>query len=168
MAQKSIREAQAKQMIIDHWQGPGKPVIHFAEIGPETDLKKLPGKHTWLKGKLVAKVDELFGKRGKLGYVKIAESCTEVCEWIESLRGKTVKIGERKGKLDHFLIEPFIEHKYEYYLAFTAEREKDVIHFSESGGVDVEEQGESIMQISVELNSEHIIAKAILEYTLEN
>ncbi|MBU2259567.1 ATPase, partial [Patescibacteria group bacterium] len=84
MAQKPIREALAKQLIADCWPSeiPGKPDIKFAAIGPPTKLENLEKNHPWLnKGKIVAKVDELFGKRGKLGYVKVADSFEEARKW---------------------------------------------------------------------------------------
>ncbi|MFH1670725.1 MAG: ATP citrate lyase citrate-binding domain-containing protein [Patescibacteria group bacterium] len=157
MAQKPIREALAKQLIADCWPSeiPGKPDIKFAAIGPPTKLENLEKNHPWLnKGKTAAKVDELFGKRGKLGYMKVADSFEEARKWIEGFRGKEVMVGERTGILNHFLIEPYIEHTTEYYLAFTCEREHDVIHFSDKGGVEVEEQGKSIQTIHVKLNEQ--------------
>ncbi|MBU1911282.1 ATPase, partial [Patescibacteria group bacterium] len=160
MAQKPIREAQAKQLILDNWPSdlPGKPEIKFAAVCPKTNLDSLPSRHPWLnEGKLVAKPDEMFGKRGKLGYVKIAENYEEAKRWIEEFRGKEVMIGERIGKLNNFLIEPFIEHQSEYYLAFTCERENDIIHFSERGGIDVEEQGDAMATIKVPLSQTSII-----------
>lgn len=154
MSQKPIREVQAKNLISDHWSGPGKPSLRFAPIGPETDIDLLPKKFPWLtegekdkkmnktvkKNTLVVKVDELFGKRGKLGYVHMCKNFSDAKRWIEKFRGKEVTIGARKGVLHHFLIEPFIEHKKEYYCAFTCERECDVILSSEHGGIDVEDQ----------------------------
>ena len=158
MAQKPIREATAKRFIADHWPDglkAGKPEIQFAAVVPETDLDKLKVERPWLtQGKLVAKVDELFGKRGKLGYLKIAETFDEAVSWISSFRGKEVMVGQRIGTLNHFLIEPFIEHKDEYYLAFNCERECDVIFFSDKGGIEVEEQGDSIKEIRVKLDDE--------------
>jgi len=164
MAQKPIREAQAKALIAINWpiDIPGKPEIRFAGVNPGTDLNALPSQFSWLKlGKIVVKADEMFGKRGKLGYVKIAENWDEATMWINNYRGKEVMIGERIGKLNNFLIEPFIEHQNEYYLAFTCEREADVIHFSEKGGIDVEDQGDAIKTIKVPLTEEPNIMNVI-------
>ena len=168
MAQKPIREAQAKALIAINWpvEMPGKPEIRFAAVDPQTDLNALHFQHSWIRngqpertgsvraGKIVVKADEMFGKRGKLGYVKIAENWDDAVKWINDYRGKDVMIGERVGRLNNFLIEPFIEHSSEYYLAFTCEREHDVIHFSDKGGVGVEEQGNAITTIRVPLTSE--------------
>lgn len=150
MAQKPLFESTAKKLIAAHWEGPGKPLIHCATVHLGTTPKNLLKEHPWLKQrKLVAKVDELFGKRSKLGYVKVAENFFDAWKWIEHLRGKEVAIGGRRGRLNHFLIEPFIPHTKEYYLALTCERESDVILFSEKGGIDIEEQGDSVHRITV-------------------
>ena len=72
MAQKPIREAQAKALIAANWPSdqPGRPEIRFAAVDSGTDLNELPNSQPWLRnGKIVVKADEMFGKRGKLGYV---------------------------------------------------------------------------------------------------
>ncbi|PIP65088.1 ATPase [Candidatus Peregrinibacteria bacterium CG10_big_fil_rev_8_21_14_0_10_49_16] len=139
MAQKPIREVQAKELIHTQWVGPGKPEF-FLE---KTDV-----------GKCVAKVDELFGKRGKRGYVKVAESEAEARQWVDSLRGKEIEIDGKRGVINHFIIEPYIEHKKEYYLAFTCDRDRDVVLFSKKGGVEIEDQGDSVIRIAVALEKE--------------
>jgi len=158
VAQKPIRETQAKALIRDQWPqeyAAGKPAIRFAEIDGSTDLLALPHNHPWLtEGKVVAKVDELFGKRGKLGYVQVAETWEETKIWMEGLRKTTATVAGRCGVLEHFIVEPFVEHEEELYLAFTCERTEDVILFSRKGGMDVEEQGASIVRIPVPLGTE--------------
>jgi ATP-citrate lyase beta-subunit len=153
MAQKPIREVQAKKLLKDNWGDKSPPTVVYIEVNPETDIKTLPKEHLWLKkGKLVVKVDELFGKRGKLGYVKIAKDFKEAQKWIEEHRGKEVTINDRKGTLNNFIIEPFIEHKKEYYLAFTCEKACDVILFSDKGGIEVEDLNEKdIARIEIPL-----------------
>src|SRR3989344_5797828 len=154
MAQKPLYEAQAKKLINEEWGTiPGKPLIQYVSVTPNAPLPVLP---QWGRSptKCVAKVDELFGKRGKLGYVKIAKDFNDAKKWINGLRGKEVQIGERRGTLNHFLIEPFIEHKTEYYLSFSGERENDVIFFSAAGGMEIEEQGDSVKKIEVPLDQE--------------
>ena len=167
MAQKPLREATAKMLIAAHYAGragaperagsvrAGEPVIRFAEVHPGTDLPALPERHAWLQtGKLVVKADELFGKRMKLGYVAICRSWDEATAWISERRGKSATIGVRTGTLDHFIVEPFVEHSVEYYLAFAAERERDAILFSARGGVDVEGGGTEPLRIRVKLGDE--------------
>ncbi|OGJ54582.1 hypothetical protein A3D11_01950 [Candidatus Peribacteria bacterium RIFCSPHIGHO2_02_FULL_49_16] len=142
MAQKPIREAQAKRLIHEQWRGVGKPEFFEGDV----------------LGKCVVKVDELFGKRGKLGFVSVVESREKAKNQIEEWRGREVEIHGKKGKLNHFLIEPFIAHEKEYYLAFTCERTCDVVLFSAKGGMEIEEQGESVLQIAVSLDKEPDLA----------
>ncbi len=70
MAHRGIREYDAKRLISkglpDFSDGKFKLEGKQVLIGPETDIEKLPEKHPWLKtNDLVAKPDQLFGKRGK-------------------------------------------------------------------------------------------------------
>lgn len=104
-------------------------------VGPETDLAALPAGHPWLKtAKLVAKPDQLFGKRGKNNLLYIDKSFAEVKAWIGERMNRTATIegasGKTMGVLTHFLIEPSVPHDVEYYLAFTSKRDVDTIHFS--------------------------------------
>jgi len=57
--------------------------------------------------------------------------------------------GETTGRLTHFLIEPFVPHEEEYYLAFTSKADADIIHFSTKGGVDIEAVWDSVVTIEV-------------------
>jgi ATP citrate (pro-S)-lyase len=50
-----------------------------------------------------------------------------------------LEVSGARGALTHWIVEPFVPHKEEYYLAITSEREADVIHFSTHGGMEVEE-----------------------------
>jgi len=70
MAQKGIREFDAKKMMAKALPEFSNGKIKFEAkqviIGPDTDFKKLEKENPWLKKeKLVAKPDQLFGKRGK-------------------------------------------------------------------------------------------------------
>lgn len=123
-------------------------------VGPETDLADLPAQYPWLKTtKLVAKPDQLFGKRGKNNLLCVDKSFAEVKKWIGERMNKTVTIegaaGKTTGVLTHFLIEPFVPHEVEYYLAFTSGREADAIHFSTQGGVDIESVWDSVIEVEV-------------------
>jgi len=60
-----------------------------------------------------------------------------------------VTIGKTKGRLTHFLIEPFVAHEIEYFLAFTSKRDADLIHFSPHGGVDIEEAWDTVVTLEV-------------------
>ncbi|GAG32208.1 unnamed protein product, partial [marine sediment metagenome] len=122
MAQRGIREYDGKKMLAKYWSEyiskdfsfPGKVVL----VDPKTKLDDLPKKHNWLnKEKLVVKPDQLFGKRGKHGLIKANVSFAEVKKWIKEWMNKDTKVGKVTGKLTHFLIEPYVVHKGEFYVA---------------------------------------------------
>ena len=67
MARKGIREYDAKRMLATALTGYDGRV---ALVGPGEDLRKKTEEYPWLKTeKLVAKPDQLFGKRGKNGLI---------------------------------------------------------------------------------------------------
>lgn len=163
MAQKGIREYAAKRLIAkavpDYSDGKFRLDDRSALVSPETDLATLPEKEPWLKSeRLVVKPDQLFGKRGKNNLLLVNVSYDEAKTWIAERMGKQMTItqttGETTGTLTHFLIEPFVPHEEEYYLAFTSERDKDIIHFSLHGGVDVEEVWDSVITVEVPITTD--------------
>lgn len=162
MAEKGIREYDAKRMIakaLPEFSGgrfsfEAGPVL----IGPETDMEKLATEHSWLgTTPLVAKPDQLFGKRGKNNLLYVNKNWDEVKAWIGERMNKQVTItqttGETTGMLSHFLVEPFIPHEEEYYLAITTHRDHDTIHFSTKGGVDIEEVWDTVVKLDIPILS---------------
>ena len=163
MAQKGIREYDAKRLIAKALNGLAAGEFAMDDrlvlVTPETDLDGLPAEHPWLKDTpLVCKPDQLFGKRGKNDLLFVNKSFDEVAAWITERMSKNVTIegaaGQTTGTLTHFLIEPFIPHEAEYYVAFTSVREADVIHFSTQGGVDIEEVWDSVISVEVPILGE--------------
>ena len=159
MAQRGIREYDAKKMLAKYWTEyiskdftyPGKLVL----VDPDTDLDKLPKEHPWLeKEKLVAKPDQLFGKRGKHGLIKLNASYDEIKKWIKEKMNKEITISGITDKLTHFLIEPFVPHKNEYYVAIKSNREGDTIYFSNHGGVDIESVWDTVAEIQVDIDED--------------
>jgi ATP-citrate lyase beta-subunit len=158
MAQKGIREVDAKQIIAKAVGVLSGGELAFDDrivlVTPETDLAALPKTYPWLKTtKLVAKPDQLFGKRGKNNLLAVDKTFDEVKAWIGERMNKEVTIEQTTGKttgvLTHFLIEPFVPHEVEYYLAFTSHGDTDTIHFSTQGGINVEEAWDSVVHIDV-------------------
>jgi ATP-citrate lyase beta-subunit len=162
MAQKAIREYDAKSILARHWDKyfpnftyPFESVI--VQSGDE--LKKLAEEKTWLKEKpLVAKPDMLFGKRGKNGLVlfKVNKpgdvTLEDAAKWIDEKRSSKQKVyfsfdgdtpaGEPKEDyLTHFIVEPFTPHEQseEYYISATVVDEDDVLYMSAEGGMEIEE-----------------------------
>jgi ATP-citrate lyase beta-subunit len=106
----------------------------------------------WLVGaRLVVKPDQLFSKRGKHGLLGVDLSFEEVQAWIVEYAYKEVTVGQTTDKLTTFIIEPFIPHAQEdeMFIAIRTQREGDVIYFSWEGGIDIEENWDSVVQIFV-------------------
>ena len=132
MAQRGIREFDGKRMLAKYWTEyisqdfifPGKVAL----VDPETKIDDLPKKYSWLKKeKLVVKPDQLFGKRGKHGLIKANASFPEVKQWIKQRMNKETKVGKVTDKLTHFLIEPYVPHKGEFYVAIKSNRDGGLI-----------------------------------------
>jgi len=144
MAQKAIREADGKRMMArllkDYTDGKYKIEDRYITIGPDTDLKKLPGKYKWLaKEKLVVKPDQLIKRRGKSKLLLLNANWKEAEKWIKDRMSKKITVGKTTGILDHFIVEPFVPHKDsdEYYFAITSDREGDIVLFYHQGGINV-------------------------------
>ena len=52
---------------------------------------------------------------------------------------QTFEIKGVKGRCTHFLIEPFVPHDAEYYISISSHRDYNVVSFSASGGIEIEE-----------------------------
>ena len=154
MAQRGIREYHAKRMMARHLPTSLKKSIGYdgkiVLVDADTDWKELAKSNPWLKKEpLVAKPDQLFGKRGKHGLIFANKNLDETRAWIEERMGKATKVGEITGTLTHFLIEPFVKHEAEYYIAIKTQAEGDVMYFSLEGGINVEENWDKVVQIPV-------------------
>jgi len=147
MAKRGIREYDAKKMLsrsLTDYEG------MVALMDPQTDPAELAKRKPWLKQKrLVIKPDQLFGKRGKHGLIAVDKSWDEAVAWISERMNKEVEISSIKGKLTHFLIEPFVPHEKEYYVAMRVGPESDTIYLSKSGGVNVEEMWDEVSTMEV-------------------
>jgi ATP-citrate lyase beta-subunit len=159
MAQRGIREYDGKKMLAKYWTDyiskdfkfPGKIVL----VDPKTKLNDLPKKHKWLKTeKLVLKPDQLFGKRGKHGLIKANVSFPEAKKWIKEHMNKETKVGKVTGILTHFIIEPYVPHKDEFYVAIKSNRMGDTIYFSNHGGVDIESVWKTVAEIQVNVDQD--------------
>ncbi len=159
MAQRGIREYDGKKMLAKYWteyiskdfKFPGKIVL----VDPKTKIDDLPKKHKWLtQEKLVVKPDQLFGKRGKHGLIKANASFTEAKKWIKERMNKETKVGKVTDKLTHFIIEPYVPHKGEFYVAIKSNRLGDTIYFSNYGGVDIESVWNTVAEIHIDVDQD--------------
>ncbi len=158
MAQKAIRECDAKTILQACWKEYfGENVIYAGkavQVNSETDWDRLRGEHGWLQsGRLAVKPDQLIGKRGKHGLILLDADFETVKKWVLERINTPVTIGQVTGLLRQFIIEPFLPQKVEYYLAIKSDRSGDTIHFSPSGGVDIEENWEKVVSIPVPIGT---------------
>ena len=153
MARKAIYEYDGKQLIAS--QLPAFfPEFNFhnklAVVTPETDLDKLGADHPWLTtDKLVAKPDQLFGKRGKANLLLLDANFDQLKQFVSEKLNHEFEISGKKGTLTRLLVEPFIPHETEYYVSITADDEDDTIHFSKEGGIFVEENWDKVSHIKI-------------------
>lgn len=155
MAQRGIREYDAKRMLAKYLPDYLKDFSYrgdIALVSPETDLDSLAAENPWMKvKKLVVKPDQLFGKRGKLGLVLLDATWNEARAYLEENMGSEAVVGGVEGKLTHFLVEPFVPHREEFYVAISSDYDGDNIYFSPEGGICVEEKWDEVVQVRVDV-----------------
>lgn len=125
MAQRAIREFDAKRLI----GARGERLL----VGPDRELPRLGA------GRWVIKPDELVGKRSKYGLVKVGHE-EEIKRYLAEYRGKEIEISGVRDRLEYFLIEPYVEHEEEWFVAIRSRADGDEILWSKQGGVEVEKQ----------------------------
>jgi ATP-citrate lyase beta-subunit len=154
MAQRAIREFHAKKMLLRYWPDYfGKKMKYEGNlllVTPETHLEELGREHHWLYEKrLAVKPDELFGKRGKHGLILLNATLDDAIAWIKEKMDHEVEIGGIKDRLTHFLIEEYVPHGEEMYIAIESERDGERILFSSQGGMEIEDMWYSVGAVAV-------------------
>jgi len=162
MAQKAIREYDAKSILAKHWDKYFPNFSYAYEtvlVQNGSELEETAKSKSWLKEKaLVAKPDMLFGKRGKNDLVLFKDakpgdvSLEKVVSWIDekssvkqsvsfSFDGDTPTGEPKVDMLTHFIVEPFTPHaqEEEYYISATCVGDSDMLYMSAEGGMEVEE-----------------------------
>jgi ATP citrate (pro-S)-lyase len=151
MARKKIREYDAKRLL-------GRSLgmeVRSLQVTAETGFEELAKENPWLnEEKLVVKPDMLFGKRGKHDLVLLNANLHEAEAFIDRKLKEDVEISGVKGPITHFILEPFVPHKDEYYFSILSKREGDSVSFSEAGGVEVEENWGRMKHILVPVDRE--------------
>ena len=178
MAQRAIREYDSKAIFSKNWEKYFHGFNYWFRTVLVTSGEELLQKaeehgFEWLKQKnLVVKPDMLFGKRGlnNLVLYKMEKpgdvTLEDVAKWIDEKREyDTILHSGQKGKLTHFIVEPFTEHSEdeEYYISATTVNEQDVLYMSAEGGVEVEEGwDEKVVEVSIPIGaSDHDIEQSI-------
>ena len=162
MAQKAIREYDAKSILAKHWDKYFPDFTYAYEtvmVRNGADLTESAKTNAWLNEKpLVAKPDMLFGKRGKNDLVLFRDekpgdvSLAKATSWIDekssshqsvyfSFDGDTPTGEPSVDMLTHFVVEPFTPHSQEeeYYISATCVGDDDMLYMSAEGGMEVEE-----------------------------
>jgi len=152
MAQRAIREFDAKKIMELLWKDYFGDDMVFAgksaQVEPCTDWDQLKRENPWLeKEKLVVKPDQLIGKRGKQGLILLNAHFKAVKEWVLERMGKPMTLGKVTGVLTHFVIEPFLPQRVEYYVAIKSDRTGETVYFSPTGGMDIEENWDKVVSI---------------------
>jgi len=146
MARRKIREYDAKRLLGKHLG----MNIRSIQVTPDTDFRKLAEQHPWLSDeKLVVKPDMLFGKRGKHNLVLLNANLHDAENFIKERLRRDVEISGVRGPVTHFIIDPFVPHKDEYYFSILSRREGNSVSFSVAGGVEVEENWGRMKHIMV-------------------
>lgn len=171
MAQKAIREYDAKSILAKHW-GEYFPSFTYAYetimVENGKALLEAAKTHKWLNEKaLVAKPDMLFGKRGKNGLVLFRDvkpgdvKLEKAASWIDeklsvkqdvyfSFEGDTPSGAPKTDMLTHFIVEPFTPHVQaeEYYISATCVGDNDMLYMSAEGGMEVEENWDKVTEVA--------------------
>ena len=174
MSAKAVREYHGKRLLARHIStlSPSHAIeSRSAFVSGATDIDALPTDEPWLlTTALVVKPDQLIKRRGKAGLVGINLSYDEVKEWIVQRMGKEITIeGTVTGKLDRFIVEPFIPHDQsdEHYVCIQSSQDGDVILFCKDGGVDVGDVDAKANKLEVmidqDLTEDAIVTKNLLD-----
>jgi len=186
MAQKAIREYDAKSILAKHWDKYFPDFTYAYEtvmVQNGADLLETAKSNAWLNDKkLVAKPDMLFGKRGmndlvlfrdaKPGDVTLAKASSWIDEKSSSKQsvffsfdGDTPTGEPSVDNLTHFIVEPFTPHEQseEYYVSATCVGDDDVIYMSAEGGIAIEENwDEKVVEVAFPITAtEEEMATAI-------
>jgi len=153
MAERAIREYDGKRLLsrnlVDHAASEsdaallrlaftGCPVLQVTGANP--DFAALAASAPWVHtSKLVAKPDQLIKRRGKGGLLLLNADWEAASAWVAGKNGTDVEVDSVTGRLNTFLVEPFVPHapSDEYYICINSVREGEAILFTHEGGIDV-------------------------------
>lgn len=136
MARKKISEFAAKRVLF------GFLNITYGGVSIDTNQASDVSSKLESGKKYVLKVDQGIKQRKKRGLVSFNVTKENVNDEIKKLSDKG---------FSHFIIEEFIEHDEfsEFYLAIERVREGKKIHYSTSGGIEIEDNKDSITSLVV-------------------
>ena len=113
---------------------------------------------------VVIKPDYSFGKRGKQNLIGLNLTPEKGITFMDEHTGRI----HEGFNLNRFLVMPYIPHTDEYYISYTTEPRDDVVIFSTSGGVDIEENWDSVKKISYPVSADPTLFIPDLQNISEN
>jgi len=122
-----LSEFAAKSLLVDDYAGASLRIDSL-----ESDVDKLADDESY-----IVKVDQGIKKRGKQGLIVLNVSKENISEAVRSLADKG---------FSRFVAEPMFPHEEseERYVSFERTRGGISVHYSERGGVNVEDNPESV------------------------
>ncbi len=146
MSQKAIREFDAKSLRSEYSSRKYSWVLVSTQDTFDIVVSTL--KSTWITN-FVVKPDQLFGKRGKYWLVGVNLEAQWVQEWIQEKRHQQLSINNVEWILTTFLVEEFVPHEQEYYVAIKTDRDSDILYFSLEWWVEVEENRDKVLELRI-------------------
>ncbi|MBN1929788.1 MAG: acetate--CoA ligase family protein [Chlorobiaceae bacterium] len=127
----------------------GIPVPNYVVIMDPDRLAQLGEANKWLReSKLVVKAHEAIGGRFKLGLVKIGLNLEEAIEASRQMIG--AKIGT--AEVGQVIVAEMLEHDAEFYVSIIGNRDGAELLISKHGGVDIEDNWDSVRRIQIPLD----------------
>lgn len=152
MARKKVREYDSKRLLKAHiarLAGLDLP-IHAAQVKAASNFEEVLLANPWMtQSRLVVKPDCLFGKRGKHDLVGLNLDHLAAFDFISQRMNKVIDMDGVAGRIDCFIVEPFVPHDAEYYLCIQSGRLGDELSFSEHGGMEIEDNWDKVRTVTV-------------------
>ncbi|MCS7122615.1 MAG: hypothetical protein NZ908_01510 [Candidatus Micrarchaeota archaeon] len=140
MARRRVREYDLKRMFYEY-RGETYNGILIRSLSELSNLDALDRSKRY-----VVKADEMFNRRQKSGLIGLNLTIDQAKDFIRKNYGYSI----HNGRVQHFLVEEYIPHSTEKYIAIISERLGDRILYSDRGGVDIEENWDSVREEFVE------------------
>jgi succinyl-CoA synthetase beta subunit len=140
MAHRGISEYIAKNLLAQNRQ----TSYAWHCISSPNDIQSFDKPWLW-----VIKPDQLVGKRWENGLLGIKLNAKQIRQRASDHWQKTITIWWHTWTLETFLIEPFISHTEERYLAIQTSREWDKVHFSQSWWIGIESRYDTIETVTI-------------------
>ncbi len=150
MAQIAVPESVSRELYNTYFELPKDYFSYNAAGDSLEDLVK--ALHESSHDRFVVKPDYTFGKRGKNNLLGLNLAADDVRTYLQERSS-----AEFNGQiLKRFIISPFVQHDQEYYLSITTTATGDEVCFSNQGGMEIEEQWDSVKKLSVPVLDEVI------------